>query len=184
MALRFWTLVIMLLASATASGPIFGQSPAANPEPATSESAQPANPTWSINTAVRTGEPERVTCTLTFPAAGDLPRLSVNVIGQRSPLPSLGFNLRGVGPLASTERAIVPDVSLLIGRSIDQKRLEGQWRSASGGTITFTSEGNASLIINAVARASEMTVVIGDNTYQYDLTGSLRAIFEFNKCLV
>lgn len=143
---------------------------------------QTENRRWTLQSSLTTGAEERLSCTLVFPAEEGKPQLRISMANQRDPA-LMTFELRGVGALAEKDQDKVADVSLTIGSRTIEDGLEATWRESNEGRISFRMTEPGGSLLEPIARSLTMTVKAGENTYEYDLAGSRRAITELRKCL-
>jgi hypothetical protein len=137
---------------------------------------------WTLTSSLTTGGEERLNCTLVFPTEEGKPQLRISMANQRDPA-RMTFELRGVGALAAKDQDKVADVGLTIGSRTIEDGLEATWRESNEGRISFRTTEPGGPLLEPIARSVSLTVKAGDNSYEYDLTGSLRAINELRKCL-
>lgn len=137
---------------------------------------------WTLQSSLTTGAEERLSCTLIFPTEEGKPQIRISMANQSDPA-LMTFELRGVGALAEKDQDKVADVSLTIGSRTIESGLEATWRESNEGRISFQTTEPGGMLLEPIARSLTMTVKAGENTYEYDLTGSRRAITELRKCL-
>jgi hypothetical protein len=143
---------------------------------------QPENRRWTITSTLTTGTDEALNCTVAFPVVEGIPQLRLSMAAKNSST-GLNFDLRGVGALAENDRDKVAGVNVRIGSRVIDEELEGTWRDLNEGRLTFRTKAAGVSLLEPVARALTMDVSVDRNTYSYDLTGSRRAVAEWQKCL-
>lgn len=137
---------------------------------------------WTLTTSLTTGAEERVNCTLVFPTEEGMPQLRISMANQTDPA-RMTFDLRFAGALAENDRDKVADVSVTIGPRVVAEGLEATWRESNEGRLTFSTQDPGTPLLEAIARSLTISVKASDKAFNYDLTGSRRAIVEMRKCL-